>query len=87
MPENINKNVITIISKMFIFLRFHFVFQPPLGKTYKNLDEKHFRFILKPELETVSLLTAGTMTVQIIHSSFSLLPFICIAQPFFVKML
>lgn len=87
MLENNNKIVIKIIYKIFTFLKCFFPQQYPASLRKHKPQRKHFRFILNPEFESGSLLSGGIMTVEIIQSSFGLLPFICIAQSFLAKML
>lgn len=75
---------------MFVFPKFEGFFQKypaSLNKHIEKPQRNHFRFILKPGFETVSMLSGGILTAEIFHSSFSLLLCICIVQSFLVKVL
>lgn len=89
MLENNNRNVIKMIHKVFAFLELYFLQQYPtfLKKGIQKIRGKKFKFTLETEFEIVSLLSVAIMTVQIIHSSFSLFSFICIVQSLLVKTL
>lgn len=88
--ENYNKNVIKMIYQVLASLKFHCAQQSPASfkETHtKSSGKKKIQMDFTAGVWSSWLLSGDIMTVQIIHSSFGLLPFICIAQSFLVIML